>query len=355
MNRDDFDQYNDPEAYFLKEDALRSLDYDVYFSLGKRYFCDAGCHVCYIKDNLKELKPYAKSLYPTITKHHERIWYQIADYFGSVRINDDLFWLRDNVPAAYEWYMDHADRLDYCMTDNAIFREADILHLFKFNSVADISLSSEFVRDVGSKKIMEALNHIRMNHEIKKIKFIDCGQPELLQEFVFWAKEHNMHNCLHHDFRADERKVYNYDWAEYQNTWVESHNSNLLKVYRESVALYYDDFYYSCDDASDVDVKPFHNIGLEFNPERFMAALVNGKIEQYKHYKERSKIDAFKQYFDAATRFKVNPTYNFIPGFMFSPTSRFMYKLIENGWTQTPYGLFDTRKDMPVTAIVERI
>lgn len=355
MDRDDFDNYKDPVRYFLEEDALRSLDYDVYFSLGKRYFCDAGCHVCYIKDNLKQLKPQAKELYPKITKHIENVWFDIADYFGSVRINDDLFWLRDNVPHAYEWYMDHAETLEYCMTDNAIFREADILHLFKFKSIADISLSSEFVRDVGSKRIMETLNHIRMNHEIKKIKFIDCGQPELLDEFVSWAKEHNMHNCLHHDFRADDRKVYNYQWAEYQNTWVENHNSNLLKVYRESVALYYDDFYYSCDDASDTNITSFFNVAGSFNPENFMAALLRGKLNQYSKYEKVSTIPVFKQYFGVSNKFKVNEEYNFIPYLMFSPSSRFKYKLLENGWTETKYGLFNPNKNMPVKSIVEKI
>ena len=49
MNRDNFDSYKNLSEYWLKEDALRSLDYDVYFSLGIRYYCDAGCKVCYIK------------------------------------------------------------------------------------------------------------------------------------------------------------------------------------------------------------------------------------------------------------------------------------------------------------------
>lgn len=354
MNRNDnFDECKDFNSYFLKEDALRSLDYDIYFSLGKRYFCDAGCHVCYIKNNLQQLKSNAKNLYPPITKNIQSVWETISDYFGTVRINDDLFWMRTNVPHAYEWYMDHAEKLEYCMTDNAIFREAEILHLFKFKSIADISLSSEFVRDVGSKKIMETLDHIRMNHEIKKIKFIDCGQPELLDEFVQWAKYHNMHNCLHHDFRTDDRKVLNYEWAEYQNTWVENHNSNLLKVYRESVALYYDDFYYSCDDASDMNIKPFHTIKKTFDATKFMADLIAGKLAQYNVFKTKSTIPAFQQYFNTAGHFKVNDNYNFIPDFMFSPTSRFRYKLIEEGWLQTKYGLYKPSTEK-VISIVEK-
>lgn len=354
MNRDKFDEYNDPASYFLKEDALRSLDYDVYFSLGKRYFCDAGCHVCYIKNNLKELKPSAKSLYPPVTKHMEKLWHDVADYFGSVRVNDDLYWLQYNVPHAFEWYIEHSPMLEYCMTDNAIFRQSGILHLFKFKAIADVSISSEFIRDVGSKRIFEELNHIRMNHTIKKIKFIDCGHPELFEEFVEWAKVNDMHNCLHHDFREEDRKVLNYEWAEYQNTWVENHNSSLLKIYRESVALYYDDFYYSCDDASDISIQPFTNVHLEFNPERFMAALVKGKLQQYNKYKDVSKIDIFKDYFTQTQQFKVNEQFNFIPDMMFSNSSRFKHRLIENGWVQTKYGLYDPRKNTNIISIVEK-
>lgn len=42
MNRDDFDNYDNLTEYWMREDALRSLDYDVYFSLGTRYYCDRG-------------------------------------------------------------------------------------------------------------------------------------------------------------------------------------------------------------------------------------------------------------------------------------------------------------------------
>jgi hypothetical protein len=59
MNRDDFDNYTNLAEYWLREDALRSLDYDLYFSLGTRYYCDAGCKVCYIKDNLTQTKNLA--------------------------------------------------------------------------------------------------------------------------------------------------------------------------------------------------------------------------------------------------------------------------------------------------------
>jgi len=340
MNRDNFDEYNDPSSYFIKEDALRSLDYDIYFSLGKRYFCDAGCHVCYIKDNLKQLKPNAKSLYPPITESIEQVWYDVADYFGSVRVNDDLFWLQLNAPHAFEWYVTHSPKLEYCMTDNAIFRQSKILHLFKFKAIADISLSSEFVQDVGSERILQELDYIRATHKIKKIKFIDCGHPELFAEFIEWAKKYDMHNCLHHDFRTDERKVLNYNWAEYQNTWVENHNSKLLKIYRESIALYYDDFYYSCDDASDINIQPFTNIEQGFDSKTFMIALIDGKLKQYNSYKDVSQIDIFKNYFTTTQHYKTNKDYNFIPNIMFSPTSRFMHKLIENGWIQTKYGLF---------------
>ena len=54
---------------------------DIYFSMGTRYFCDAGCHVCYIKDNLASIRSNSKTLYPVITDKHEEMWEDVFSYF----------------------------------------------------------------------------------------------------------------------------------------------------------------------------------------------------------------------------------------------------------------------------------
>ena len=80
MNRDEFDTYENLAEYWLREDALRSLDYDLYFSLGKRYYCGAGCKVCYIAENFKETKNM--DLYhDDLDKFHDE-WFNFFDYFG---------------------------------------------------------------------------------------------------------------------------------------------------------------------------------------------------------------------------------------------------------------------------------
>ena len=102
---EDFDDYQDHESYFLKEDALHSLGFDVYFSPTKKYYCNANCTVCYIKEDLKKGLPYYVDAMPdSITDEDEERWHSVFKYFYSVRTNDDLTYLKLNYPKIFEWY-----------------------------------------------------------------------------------------------------------------------------------------------------------------------------------------------------------------------------------------------------------
>jgi len=336
MNRDDFDNYPDLAQYWLREDALRSLDYDVYFSVGTRYYCDAGCKVCYIKDNLKQTKELS-NFDNDLAKHHEK-WLEFFKYFGVVRTNDDLYYLKHNHIKEYQWYQMYGYMFELCITDNAIFRTLELDDI-KLASIADISISTDFLNHVGVEKVLTACKELYDKYGVRKIKYIDCGHPELFKAIIEWANKLELHNCVHHDFRTNHRDILNHAWAEYQNTWVINDDRGLMQIYRESVHLYYDRFFFSSDDATDVQIEPFYQFEDEININTFVVKLLQGKQNLYNQWRNRPIEKRFRDYYAIATQYKVNEDFNFIPRIMMSPKAKFFYKLLEDGWTQTQYGL----------------
>lgn len=335
-NRNDFDNYENLSEYWLKEDALRSLDYDLYFSLATRYYCDAGCKVCYIKDNLKQTKNL--HIFPEDLEKYKEEWFKVFEYFEAIRTNDDMFYLKHHHPDHYEWYKQHGNIFELCITDNAIFRtlELDDLNL---KSIGDVSISTDFINQIGVEKTLTSVKELYDRFGIKKIKYIDCGHPELFHEIIEWANKLNLHNCVHHDFRTNQRTILNHAWAEYQNTWVTNHDGKLNQIYRESIHLYYDRFYYSSDDASDLNIEEFHIFENNFNANNFMVDLIRGKQKRY--FKNRNNVieKKFRDYYNKTQQYKVNDDFNYIPIFMFPQTSKFFYKMKDHGWNLTKYGL----------------
>lgn len=347
-NRDEFDTYDNLAEYWLREDALRSLDYDLYFSLGTRYYCDAGCKVCYIADNLKQTKgimPFPDD----IDKYHDK-WFEFFDYFGVVRTNDDLYYLRQNFPKHYEWYQEHGHNFELCITDNAIFR---LLKLdIKLKTVGDVSISTDFLNDVGVERVLKSVKELYDRHGVQKIKYIDCGHPELFADIIKWANELDLHNCVHHDFRTNNRDILNHAWAEYQNTWVTHEGGRLVQIYRESVHLYYDRFYYSSDDASDLSREEFYSFQDEISIGDFLYNLVAKKQQIYNVTKNYPIEKKFRDYYKITQNFTVNKDFNFIPKFMFPTTARFFYKMVETGWVNTKYGLINpSDKVIPIIEV----
>jgi len=351
MNRDDFDNYTNLSEYWLKEDALRSLDYDVYFSVGTRYYCDAGCKVCYIRDNLKETKHLSNFPDDLDTLHSE--WFRFFEYFGVVRTNDDMYYLKHHYPKQYEWYLKHGKNFELCITDNAIFRTLQLEEL-ELKSIGDISVSTDFVSQLGAEKVLTGIKELYNRYGVKKIKYIDCGHPELFKDIIEWANRLELHNCVHHDFRTDHREVLNHAWAEYQNTWVTNDGGKLMQVYRESVHLYYDRFYYSSDDASNILESEFYTFSDKINIRQFLFNLIEGKQKRYWELRNRPVEKQFRDYYKTTQEFAINENFNFIPRIMFPTTSKFFYEMEKDGWIQTKYGLL-LQEDKVIPIIEPRV
>jgi hypothetical protein len=345
-----FDTYENLGEYWLKEDALHSLQYDIYFSLGTRYYCDAGCKVCYIKDKLEQVKPLP--IFNNDLDRLDSVWTDFFDRFGELRTNEDVYYLKHNYPKQYEWYKKNAHRFHLCITDNAIFRALRMKEL-KWAGIADVGVSTDFIAHVGAEKVLTAIKELHELYGVKKIKYVDCGQPEVFADIIKYAESLDLHNCVIHDFRTPHRKLLNHSWAEYQNTWVENTPDGIVQIYRESIQLHYDRFFYSCDDSSNIEVDPFYTFKDEIDINEFLYNLVQKKQAKYKEIQDRPEHKQFRDYYKETQNFIVNPDFNFIPGIMIPPRSRFFYRMIQDGWTNTKYGLFNNMNSS-VIPLVER-
>jgi len=187
---------------------------------------------------------------------------------------------------------------------------------------------------------------------VKKIKYIDCGHPELFKDIIEWANKLKLHNCVHHDFRTNHREILNHAWAEYQNTWVTNDSGKLMQIYRESVQLYYDRFYYSSDAASNILESEFYTFSDRINIREFMFNLIEGKQKRYWELRNKPVEKQFRDYYKATQEFVVNNNFNFIPRIMFPTTSKFFYEMQKDGWIQTKYGLL--LQEDNVIPIIER-
>jgi len=351
MDKFDFDNYENLMQYWLQEDSLRPLDYDLFFSLGTRYYCDAGCKVCYIRKNLNRTKSLVKDFYNNDIKKMENIWFNIFDYFGCIRTNDDLFMLKQKFPLEWEWYKSNGKIFEFCLTDNAIFRtlRLDI----ELKSLGDVSISSEFINQVGPETVLIALKDLYNKFGIQKIKFIDCGDPKLFNTILDLAEKYNLNNCVHHDFRENTRKILNHTWAEYQNTWVINDNKGLMQIYRESLHLYYDRFYFSSDDASDLNEEAFYKLPGKFDSKELIYRMLKAKQTKYNTWSKRVIDKRFKTYYNMVQEYSINENFNFLPYLICNNKSRFYWKLVEDGWKITKFGLMspDTKN---ITSVITK-
>jgi hypothetical protein len=108
---------------------------------------------------------------------------------------------------------------------------------------------------------------------------------------------------------------------------------------QEEIQLCFNNFFYSNGDSSGL-TEPYHTIQNRFEPEKFLYDLAKGKQDKYIKWKNITSQSSFKEYYIEVEKYKIHENYNFIPGNMLPPTSRFFYRLIENGWQQTKFGLY---------------
>ena len=350
---EDFEHYEDLTTYFLREDALSPLTFDLYFTPFYKYTCRAGCQICYIKDKLKEgFKQFDLAVPAKITSEDEKRWFDIFDHFYVVRTNDDMTYIRLNHPNIFEWYKANGSIFEYGMTDNAVLtHRKTLMDHITLKGMADISLSDHFlVKTNKNKQIIEVLNDYASKYDIAKIKIIrttDGPAPPQVEEIVAWMNERGLYNCLQHDLRNDANYRYDLEGKyDYQNTYILSHNDKTYQIYREAIHLYNDRFFYSIDDASDINWDPFFIMqpNQSFDSTELMYEMLIGKQKLYKRFAEEIGASnpteqKFVDYFNNVQKFHFNKDFTFVPEFMLRSNCKFYHSLQTLGFKHTPYGL----------------
>lgn len=360
---EDFRSFKDHSTYFLTEDALSSVSHDVTFSPTTKYYCGANCQVCYIKNKLNAHRPFYDQAVPEkITDKQTQQWFDIFSYFYVVRVVDDLRLLKAKYPHIYDWYREHASTFEFGMTDNAVILQHDALMELDMKGISEIALSEDFLNKINSKqnynKVMEIMQRYIDKYQLHKVKIIKTTNTDFeyhATELVEWLHDKGVVASLHNDFRKtsehnrDEGNT-DYDLGsafDYQNTHVLCYNDRTYQIYRGSLHLYGNRFFYSIDDASDINWDPFHIIGEEFDHQKFLVDMINGKLKLYSEFvseltnvKDPAAIKFRDYYINSYEHFRVNSDFNFIPAPMLRSDTTFYNKLIEIGYRKTDVGLF---------------
>ncbi len=351
----------DLNKYWLTQDSLHNVDYDMFWSPFSIYTCQAGCKVCYIS---KELDESAKTLLtqsePVISKELEDYWFTWFSYFKEVGFSDDLKFISLNFPNTYAWIKNNAFRFSYCLTDNALLRQYDLLvNDIRFTSIKDISLSDSFLCLPGMlEKVLDRITGLNKIFLIKQIKLI-ITNPEIKPEvktLISLIDELNLNHLIHYDFKDELNLRYTVGKALNYNDWTFSQNKKLFEIKKETVQLFGTTWYFSSQDAT-LGNWFWKSKELEVEPEKLLVNILLGKIRLYK---ELSKIITpkdtlsvqFKSYFELPSTYKVNLDFNFIPHMIISNKAQIVTALLSNGWIQTDLGLYkDTGNS--VTSIIE--
>jgi hypothetical protein len=341
----DFEKVTDFDSHWLINDCIKSVKRDIYFSISTRYFCDAGCHVCYIKDNLKKIKSNLNNYYFDFTDNHEELWEQVFNYFDYHRTDDDMMFLKLNYPKHYDWFKRNGHRFEYGMTDNAIFRFQTVRKELQFKGVASITLSSYFLNKINQQKLDLALEKIHIDSPIKQIKLVNTGDLESLKKYADWANDRNIEVLFHYDFLT-QRELNSEEWAKNQVTWIDNDDTGNMQIYGdEAICLFYDRFFFNSDVSSDDRYTSYHHLTEKFDHKQFLVDMARGKQSLYEMWISRTKNERFKNYFETCQHYQFHNDYNFIPGPMMPPWSKYCKEMEKEGWIRMKHGFYKPGED----------
>lgn len=349
-----FDGVTDYNTYFLTEDALHNVSYDLCFSPIGKYYCGAGCKICYISDQLREMKPNYKRFVPEqITEEQTKRWLEIFDHFFVVRTNDDFSLLKKDYPHIFEWYKEYAHHFEFGMSDNSILLNFDILmNELNLKGLSDITLSEDFlIKTTNKGVVLEKIEQLFKKYNACQIKIIrtsnNFNHPQIIIDLIEQLQKYNLFYTIHHDLRNDNNSRYDLgDSFQDQNCYILSYNNRTYHIQRTAVNLFNDSFYYSIDDASKLNLAPIYVLKDKFDTKDFLSIMLADKLEYYAkmandlRLSKNKLVKKFCDYFLNVNVFKVNSDYNFIPEFMLHDKSKYYNKLIEYGFRKTSVGLY---------------
>ncbi len=333
--------------FWLVNDSL-NMSNNLYFGLGKSYFCGHGCKVCFIHDELKAMKGKTHPIYNNDLGVMKDAWEELYSFFNTVALDEDPYYFKLNHSNEYKWYLENSHKCSYGTTDNGIFRMSKLKEL-KFKSMSEVALSVSFIEKVGEEKIINALELLK---PIEKMKFLVDKVGKYPSKIVEWAQKHDMPMVVHKmDFVTGiqtEFDLHGFDMIQNVNWVAGRKGAELVKIHINSdTILYYDNFYFS-NNVGDVPYFTMNKDGFDYK--HFLSSMLEGKQKNYLTYSKLIDDECLKLYFLHTQKYKVNHEYNFIPNFMVNYKIRFFNRMKEIGWNATKYGLIfgNPQKIIPI-------
>lgn len=348
---------SNPKEFFIKEDGISNSGYETFISVFQRYRCEAGCDVCYIKD--RWIAPdgtdyFDKYTKPVITQEHEARLMDAFSHFTTVSTIDDLFFIKHNHPALYEFYKTHSGMMNLTsMTDMAVLQQVDLaVNDLNFMSVYDVTFSDSFLaKPKITDAIIRKLDMLNERYPMVKIRFIVSGDPLVdrngIKRVINWAKSHGIYTMA----AFDNRVKWNFN-AEIMDM-VDHHDAahiiddtfELHQIYSEVSHLMYDRWVVSFYESTQDDDKSFYTLKEKFVPSEWLEAHVRHKLKHYARSAKKVTPNDYtapyvKYYEYTSQHVQVNSNWNFIPTIMMNKRSDNMHKgLLREGFVETQFGL----------------
>lgn len=339
------------KQYFLQEDNARSLQNEVIFSILRRYNCFAGCKVCYVDKYFETNQTKFDRFIPKeITQEQTDQWMDVFSHYYFTTTTDDLYWMKHKQPHLFKWYQEHSHMFHFgAMTDNNFIRAWDILtkEIAQPKGIYEFTFSDVWLSKVRIAEILEKLDIIHKRMPISQIKLIQSDLTssswQCIIDIVGWVRERNLNLIVHHDAKKFDTVRLS---TEVQQLSFATFGGDLYTVLGEADYLQYDSFFHTLIDAIDPLCEPYYTMQEGFDSSKHLYHHLNGKIDVYKRYVDKLKYakDAstlnYKNYFDwVANNLTVNENYNYVPSLTFKPFHTYYNKMVDSGWTTTPYGL----------------
>ena len=83
------------DKFWLVNDGL-NMTSNLYFGLGKSYFCGHGCKVCFIHDELKNMKGKTQPIYNNNLEVMSKTWNELHSFFETIAIDEDPYYFKIN-------------------------------------------------------------------------------------------------------------------------------------------------------------------------------------------------------------------------------------------------------------------
>jgi hypothetical protein len=308
----------DYKEYFEYLDSLANFR-EVNYSIFSRYFCTAGCKVCYVKEQMLEAQKDH-----LVSNNIEQEIKNLQEVFDIVSFSDDLFYIRKYYPNEYQIIKKNSNNLYFGgMTDNQWLKIGSLLNDFDFIGITESSFTDVFFR-THKKKLLEILSELKLLPE--QIKIIETTEDisDIISSLEPFCN--NIHS----------QKMITF-------------TPNNIPVLRDNVinnALYssFGKIYFSLLD----NIEEKTSLGSLENIPKLVYSVLNTKINFYKEtsLKENLNVVAIslniKDNSYASRIFKeirLNEGGNFIPSSCFHDAKRLKEKLISLGYLNTEYGL----------------